>query len=106
MTQTSHHFEAQITQTAQLGYLLYLPPSYDSDPTQRWPLILFLHASGERGSDLELVKGHGLPRNLEAGHELPFIVVSPQCPKESYWTLHPQDLNVLLNEVVARYRVD
>jgi predicted peptidase len=106
MTQTSRYFEAQITQTFKLDYLVYLPPGYESDTSQRWPLIFFLHASGERGSDLSLVKGHGLPRNLEAGHDLPFIVVSPQCPADSYWTLHTQALNALLSEVIAHNRVD
>lgn len=106
MTQTSQHFEAEITQTARLDYLLHLPPGYDDDSAQRWPLILFLHGSGERGSDLELVKQHGIPKNLENGQELPFIVVSPQCPADSHWTLHIEALNALLNDVISRYRVD
>lgn len=79
MTQTSQHFEAQITHTARLDYLLYLPAGYEDDPEQRWPLILFLHGAGERGSDLELVRLHGIPYKLENGEDLPFIVVSPQC---------------------------
>jgi predicted peptidase len=106
MTQTPEHFEAQIIQTARLDYLLYLPPGYDSDPAQRFPLILFLHGSGERGSDLERLKLHGIPQKLENGLELPFIVVSPQCPADSHWTLHVEALNTLLDNIVARYRVD
>jgi predicted peptidase len=106
MTQISEHFEAQITQTVRLDYLLYFPPGYESDVNQRFPLILFLHGAGERGNDLELVKLYGLPHHLETGHDLPFIVVSPQCPEDSHWTLHIAALNALLTEVIARYQVD
>jgi predicted peptidase len=106
MTQISRNFEAQITQTARLDYLLYLPPDYDSDPTQRFPMILFLHGGGSRGSNLELVKRGGIPQRLENGYELPFIVASPQCPADSHWTLHIDALNALLDDVAAHYRVD
>ncbi|MCI0711701.1 MAG: hypothetical protein L0154_16210 [Chloroflexi bacterium] len=76
MTQTPHRFEAQITQTVQLDYLVYLPPGYDNDPDQRWPVTLFLHGAGGRGSDLELVKRNAIPHMLENGHDLPFVSVS------------------------------
>ena len=106
MTQIAQHFEAQITQTARLDYLLYLPPGYDDAPTQHWPLILFLHGADGRGSDVELVRRSGIPRNLENGQDLPFIIVSPQCPADSHWTLHIDALNALLGDVITHYRVD
>src|SRR5262245_53225365 len=61
-----------------LGYLLYLPKGYDGGGKKSWPVLLFLHGSGERGTDLEKVKKHGPPK-LVAGKDLPFIVVSPQA---------------------------
>ena len=106
MTQTPLHFEAHVTQSVQLDYLLYLPPGYDRDSAQPWPLILFLHGAGERGSDTELLKRNGLPQYLDSGNDLPFIVVSPQCPADSHWTLHIEALNALLGAVAAHYRVD
>lgn len=106
MTLIPRHFEAQITKTVSLDYLVYLPPGYDRDPPQRLPMILFLHGAGARGSDLELVRQNGIPHNLENGQDLPFIVVSPQCPAESHWTLHIEALNALLDDVLAQYRVD
>jgi predicted peptidase len=69
-------------------------------------MILFLHGAGGRGSDPELVKLGGIPQLLETGHDLPFIVVSPQCPADSHWTLHVEALNALISEVIAHYRVD
>ena len=56
----------------QMDYLLYLPKDYEKQ--ESWPLLLFLHGSGERGDDLELVKKHGPPKLIAAGKEFPFIV--------------------------------
>ncbi|MHB8898695.1 MAG: hypothetical protein ACYC6Y_08110 [Thermoguttaceae bacterium] len=51
----------------QMKYLLYLPRDYDQK--ESWPLLLFLHGSGERGDDLNLVKKHGPPKLIEAGKD-------------------------------------
>ena len=75
MPQTEQSFSKTISQTASLGYWLYLPPNYDSQAT--WPLILFLHGYGERGSNLELVAQIGLAKRIAAGDNFPFIIASP-----------------------------
>jgi predicted peptidase len=85
-----------------MKYLLYLPAKYDQQ--ESWPLMLFLHGAGERGDDLELVKKHGPPKLIEAGQQLPFIVVSPQCPRNRRW--EPFELAALLDEVVEQCKVD
>src|SRR5256885_892047 len=33
--------------TNNLEYLLYLPKAYQTSPSTRWPLMLFLHGAGE-----------------------------------------------------------
>ncbi|MGB2938002.1 MAG: prolyl oligopeptidase family serine peptidase [Phycisphaerae bacterium] len=88
-----------------LKYLLYVPDAYNRTPT-KWPLVLFLHGAGERGDDLELVEKHGPPKLIAQGREFPAIIVSPQCPKDTWWTDHVAALEALLDEIVARYRVD
>ncbi len=88
--------------SVELGYLLYLPEEYEQRDS--WPLILFLHGAGERGDDLELVKKHGPPKLIAAGEDFPFIVVSPQCPKDRWW--ESVELAALLDEVSGRYNVD
>jgi predicted peptidase len=85
-----------------LKYLIYLPKEYDKK--ESWPLMLFLHGAGERGDNLEAVKVHGPPKLIEAGKEFPFIVVSPQCPKDKSW--NPEELKALLDEIVKKYKVD
>ena len=76
----------------------------DYDQRDSWPLLVFLHGSGERGNDLELVKTHGPPKLIAAGKEFPFIVVSPQCPKDKTW--EPLELIALLDDLTKRFKVD
>ena len=91
-----------------LNYLLYLPPGYDPQRSERWPLVLFLHGSSMRGNDINLVKRQGLSKLVNQGQEFPFILVSPQCPSLQWWTW-PQlsaTLSNLLDEVESTYAVD
>jgi dienelactone hydrolase len=90
-----------ITET---GYLLFLPQDYAKDSQKRWPMILFLHGSGERGIVLDSVKKHGPPKIVEQKKDFPFIVVSPQCPPGESWSANT--LNKLLDEVIKNNRVD
>jgi predicted peptidase len=87
-----------------LEYLLYLPAGYGTETGKKWPLMLFLHGSGERGTILDSVKKHGPPKVVETGKELPFIIVSPQCPPGQRW--QASSLDALLQEVINQHRVD
>lgn len=102
-TQSAMQLEKEITTTLGGDYLLYLPEGYE-ESTDEWPLLLFLHGAGERGDDLEMVKRHGPPKLIEEGKDFPFIVVSPQCPKNQGWDT--EFLSTLLDEVLASHRVD
>ncbi|QDU92876.1 carboxylesterase family protein [Lignipirellula cremea] len=94
--------ELQAKVDVQMKYLLYLPKDYDQQ--ESWPVLLFLHGSGERGSDLEKVKMHGPPKRIAAGEDFPFIVVSPQCPPGKWW--EPLELVALLDDLAGEYKVD
>ncbi len=89
-----------------LRYLVHLPDDYDSDPGRLWPLVLFLHGAGERGSDLDLAAVHGPPRLADDGHEFPFVLVTPQCGESSQWVAELSTLSGLVDEVVSTHRVD
>jgi len=62
-------------------YLKYLPDNYNDDLEKKWPLMIFLHGTGERGSDLEKIKVHGPPMLVENGKKFPFIILSPQAKR-------------------------
>lgn len=104
--QSEQVFQKEITKTVELKYLLHLPTGYGDNQDQKWPLMLFLHGAGERGSDLNKVKVHGPPKLIEQGKDLPFIVVSPQCPAGTWWTEQIDALTALLDDVQTRYAVD
>jgi predicted peptidase len=69
-----------------LPYRLLLPENYDA--TKKYPLIFFLHGSGERGNDNEAQLVHGgklfLKDSLRKNY--PAIVIFPQCPANSFWS--------------------
>ncbi len=97
-----------VTQKVHLRYWLSLPDGYEADTSKKWPLVLFLHGAGERGDDLELVTKHGPPKVVRAGKNLPFILIAPQCPVDSWWESTTQviALTTLLDQVQAAHRVD
>ena len=98
--QSEESFE--YVQVRRLKFLLYLPNGYEEK--ESWPLVLFLHGAGERGDDLDLVKTHGPPKLIEQGKNFPFIVVAPQCPKDTWWS--KEDLVALLDHITEIHNVD
>jgi predicted peptidase len=69
-------------------YQVYLPRNYDA--RRRWPVILFLHGSGERGSDGLLQTEVGLGPAIRRGADrYRAIVVMPQAPADSSWQGRP-----------------
>jgi predicted peptidase len=96
-------FDGKITKRVQLNYLSYVPEDY-STSNKRYPLMLFLHGSGERGSDLEMVKKHGPIKEVTKGRPLPFVIIAPQCPDRRSWDV--DELIGLLNEVEKKFRID
>ena len=102
--QTPERFEKEVTETLALDYLLSFPDDYDADATRRWPLVIFLHGAGERGSDLSKVAVHGPPKRVAEGTDFPFILASPQCPENEWWTGQP--VLELIDSLEEKHRVD
>lgn len=95
---------ASATTGGDVGYYAYLPEEYYFTPAKRFPLLVFLHGSGEKGNgttELTRVLVHGPPRLIKNGEDLPFIVISPQLPG----TLGGWPVG-LVDEVMARARAD
>jgi len=69
-------------------YQVFVPDNWS--PSQKWPIILFLHGAGERGSDGLLQTQVGIaPAIREGRSRFPAIVVMPQCPAGHWWPEHP-----------------
>jgi predicted peptidase len=91
------------TVTSTMNYLSFVPKSYSAKGAGV-PLILFLHGSGERGTDVEKVKAWGPPAIAEKDADFPFLVISPQLADGEAW--HALALKGLLDQVLAKYNVD
>src|SRR5262249_17824040 len=92
---------------AEAKYVLFVPHDYKGD--KAYPLILFLHGSGESGTDGKKQVAVGLGPALKK-HEkaFPFLVVFPQSQKYS-WQADSQDSQraiAILDEVMKSYKVD
>lgn len=95
-----------ITVNQNLPFVLYLPDDYETSGDKRYPFLLFLHGAGERGNDISRVKLVGLPKNLERGDNLPFIILAPQCPEDHWWADNRHALITLVDWALANYRID
>lgn len=79
---TKHVF---IQNNDTMPYRLLLPINFDVH--KKYPLILFLHGSGERGNDNEkqLLHGGDLFLKDSIRENYPAIVVFPQCAAKGFW---------------------
>jgi len=85
-------------------YLLYLPKDYKAKQTT-YPLVIYLHGGAQRGKDLNKLKEYGLPHLVDQGRDFNFIIASPQCPQDRYWTTNDW-FDSLYTELKAKYRID
>jgi predicted peptidase len=68
-----------------LNYRLLFP---DADTLRKYPLVIFLHGSGERGSDNDAQLKWGV-ENFATDQNMmlhPAIVIAPQCPDKMSWS--------------------
>ena len=97
-------FKGKVTRAVSANYLLFLPNGYGEQKSKRWPLILFLHGAGERGTNIWKVAVHGPPKIVKEKPDFSFIIVSPQCPTGQRWD--NETLLALLDDVTKNYKVD
>ncbi len=94
------------------------------EPGKTYPLVLFLHGSGERGSDNTAQLRHGVMPILKAAENLgqPCFLIAPQCPEDRWWSpIDPEGKRLsaagrpnemldpiiaLINDTLSKYPVD
>jgi|APTNR8051073442_1049403.scaffolds.fasta_scaffold01377_8 predicted peptidase len=102
--QSEGSFQGTATLKVGYRYLQTLPDGYAEKADKRWPLILFLHGSGERGDNLEVLKKHGPPKLIAAGQKFEAVVVSPQVPSQHIWD--PHAVKALTDHLISTLRID
>jgi predicted peptidase len=72
---------------AALPYRLMKPAGYDEDKGKRYPLVVFLHGAGERGTDNKKQLVHGVAdfAKKENREKYPCFLIAPQCPDDQQW---------------------
>lgn len=88
-------------------YVLYVPPDYKGE--KAWPVVLFLHGSGESGADGKKQAAQGLGnaiKKLDKG--FPAIAIFPQSQKRT-WKADSDDSQralAILELVQKEYKTD
>ncbi len=68
-------------------FQVYLPEDWRRDDGKLWPIILFLHGRGERGSEGMWQTQIGIAEAVRNHPDRwPFVIVMPQCPQTAHWT--------------------
>lgn len=72
-----------------LPFRYFVPP--DTAPGETYPVILFLHGSGERGSDNEAQLNNGANGAMQLLDDAnlalqPVFMIAPQCPTDGWWS--------------------
>jgi predicted peptidase len=98
-------FHGSVRNEVSGRFLLYLPKNFKPHGSQRYPLLVFLHGSGESGTDIQLVKVNGPPKFLESRTDFPFIVVSPQADSAAEG-FNIDALTVLLTQLKRQLPID
>jgi predicted peptidase len=118
-------FSRQTYKSANGDSLLYRFLFPDNDSTRRYPLVIFLHGSGERGSDNDAQLKWGV-MNFASDYNMkmyPAYVIAPQCPLNNSWAnttrgknneiqlqstpSKPMQLLIeLIHDVTKKFRVD
>ncbi|MCW3161035.1 carboxylesterase family protein [Chryseobacterium oryctis] len=83
----------------KVSYIL----DYPKNSKGNVPLIVFLHGSGERGNDLEMVKAHS-PFTYKNLIKEPVAILAPQCPANTWWDT--VTIFNLIKEIQEKYNID
>lgn len=87
------------------AYVVYVPPNYT--PDKAWPLIVFLHGMGERGSDgLQQTQVSIATAIRWHVDRFPCLVVMPQCPGDVLWDKAVDDIDAALANTRQEYNAD
>jgi len=86
-------------------YVVFVPKDYDGK--KEFPVILFLHGAGEKGTDGKKQAEVGLGRHIRGDKDFGFIAVFPQA-KQTWQAGSPDSERAvaILDEVLRDYKAD
>jgi len=93
---------------AELKYQLLSPAAAAQPGDEKFPLVLFLHGAGERGSDNQAQLKHGTGNFATAAlrQKYPCYVAAPQCRTGQWWNTQADLLLELIADLQKQHRID
>lgn len=89
----------------QIQYII--EPPNEADPLRApWPLIIFLHGTTERGSNLEKLTRRGPLAHRAEGGRFRCYVAAPQCPATTTWHDLHDELQGWLDALLTAHPID
>lgn len=85
----------------EMNYFVAHPERYEG-----LPLLVYLHGAGERGRNIEHLYCHGVARMVKEGHDIPAVVLCPQCPAFFIWNNMVKEVKALIDLVAEKYKVN
>lgn len=101
-------YRSQTSNGMTIPYRLFVPENYN--PSVKYPIVLALHGSGERGSENQRHVNNYRLATVWADSvnqiKYPCFVVAPQCPANGAWlTEFPVDRYPLANEMTVVLKI-
>ena len=88
------------------NYYLYVPSN--TRQSEKKSLVVFLHGSGEAGSNIKSLDSYGFSKYIKAGNSYDTFILMPQLNKNEVWNTDANRLKLfnLIEQVVKDYNVD
>jgi predicted peptidase len=102
----AYHKALYIKGKDTLRYRMLYPLDYK--PGKKYPVVVFLHGSGERGTDNEkqLVHGSKLFADSANRKKFPAFVIFPQCPPDEGWSRMKAERKTEKGPALRQYPTD
>lgn len=71
-----------------INYLIEFPEKYNN--REKYPVIIFIHGAGSRGNDVNILKNQVIYKYKKEHADFPFILVLPQCHRDSWFDIFEQ----------------
>jgi len=91
---------------AALSYRLLKPEEYDGKKS--YPLLVFLHGAGERGTDNTAQMRHGVAEFAKEANrkKYPCFLIAPQCPAKRGWGEYSKTVASLVESLCKEFSID
>ena len=96
----------EINSKETLKYRISFPKNFDKKKNQLWPIIIYLHGAGERGSNLGKLDNYGLFPYIKSVENFPFVVFAPLCPENEVWDFQYKNIMSCLDHISDDYKID